>query len=369
MCILISILHICLVKKLITTGLLSAFFISLNAQNNINPLVFNPELYRDGILFKGVLFSNNSSTSSEPLTATLTHNGRVVATQTGVLPLGSNNLSEVNVIQSSFFGDYESLLKMGLLPEGNYKLCVGSSAVNESNCVNYRHTVRPSPLCVNLVQPFNESEVNTQIPTFIWASQATGANGVASEIKISEPVSNKRREVQHFSLPAHFQKSELTGSAITYPVNALPLEQGKHYHWNVNLIYNGMMVCRSEVWTFKIPMDSIPDELPINLAYINLDEISDMPSYFILGELKLQFKAVKPEETAEISVFDSDNKRVKLKEDHITFEKNNPFVVYNFEENGKLDHLKEYTVNIKSTTCNVRLNMTYVSPALHSVGN
>lgn len=333
------------------------------AQQSVELLDFSPEVYRDGNLFKGIILQPANNT--EVLEITLSLNGQLIATQQGSLAPGSQNLSDANILSSVFTPPYKELLQLGLLPEGRYSLCVRSQGETKPVCKSYRHIVRPGPFCVSLVYPADQTELESPYPTLVWTSTLMNVPGMAFEPSVTQSPKSQRREVTHFSMPDHFA-TRTFDNALPYPLTAAELREGEEYQWNVDLTLNGQLVCRSDVWRFHIGMDSLNTKLPINLSYIDLNQVDDMAAFFVLGELKLYLPTNAGSQKVSILILDERGKEIKLKQDQLVFNKSNNYLLYDLAKNGNLKHLKPYQVELTTPKGKLRLVITYVNPDLYA---
>lgn len=353
----------------LNTGCLIALqflFLSLLSAQNIQLLDFSPELYRDGNLFKGVVL-NPAEATSEFIEVKLYHNGQVIAVQKGRISLGSQNLSDATILSSFTQSPYGSLLELGFLPEGKYNLCI-SSGSEKADCKSYMHIVRPSPACVNLIYPSDKSELESNYPTLVWSSTLLNIEGLSFKPRVTKSQGTNRKEVSHFSMPDHYSK--LTAENILqYPFTANELKDGEQYQWNVDLMLHNQLVCRSEVWKFHLTEDTIKTELPINLSYIDLNQVDDMAEFFILGELKLYLPIYSGKEEIRLKIKNKKGDNVQLKTSKVEFSKNEQYRVFDLSTQAKLNHLEQYLVEIKTPSTLKKIMITYVNPDFYSIGS
>ncbi len=158
-------------------------------------------------------------------------------------------------------------IQSGRLPEGEYMLCVnvldqngGLLAANV--CGNFT-IVYPEP--PHLVYPLNSDslESTNKYPTFQWTPVfVPPAYQIKYSLKIAEILQGQTPDQALAANVPQYENNNLTAATFVYPIDALPLEPGKIYAWQVQAVdQNGLPPTqnqgRSEIWTFSIKQNSI----------------------------------------------------------------------------------------------------------------
>lgn len=144
----------------------------------------------------------------------------------------------------------ESLIRQGKFPSGNYEICVKviSDAINEelgSDCINQE--VLETGL-LSLINPSDEQEIDSKSPViFTWSPGGKIPKG-GFTLKICEIMNEQSPETAIKSNRAHFEKSGIKLTNLTYPNSAKKFEAGKKYAWKVT-----SRNIESEVSMFIVP--------------------------------------------------------------------------------------------------------------------
>jgi large repetitive protein len=153
--------------------------------------------------------------------------------------------------------DVQAGLRTGTLPEGDYELCArlysrGGIQLEES-CAAFTVMIPGAP---ELIHPAHGDPVSAIQPTFQWTPVLLPPSlGTAYRVRIVERYGG---QTPHTALDRNIPhlEQEIAGMPmLVYPMDALPLEPGKEYVWQVEaldglgrpILANGL---RSEVWLF-----------------------------------------------------------------------------------------------------------------------
>jgi len=152
----------------------------------------------------------------------------------------------------------DQMRRTGRLPEGDNTACVAvtdqGGFVLAEDCATFS-VVYPDP--PTLVAPLDDEAVATDHPIFQWTPlQVPPTYQLTYVVRVSEVLEGQEPEQ---ALAANIPVFETTtfGTSLEYPVNALPLAEGKTYVWRVQALdQNGYAASahegRSEIWTFRL---------------------------------------------------------------------------------------------------------------------
>ncbi len=165
--------------------------------------------------------------------------------------------------------DYESLsysssirdiaVRTGRLPEGDYELCTtvkdaGGGVLVDEVC-EFFEIVYPDPPM--LIYPFDGDTVRSAYPVFQWQPAAAPSNFPIHYVLTIAEVTGTQTPLQALSASEYYQyqADNLTQTSLSYPPDALPLEDGKKYVWQIRALDdNGYPPTandgKSELWTF-----------------------------------------------------------------------------------------------------------------------
>lgn len=337
--------------------------VTVSAQNFMVQPGLNGLSFADGNLFNVQFLPG---TGNEPITmnAQLSLNGKVIATQTGVASPSTNSVQSLN---GGLSDQLQGLAKLGILPVGRYSLCISAQGV-EAKCQTFVITAQSNAAHLNLISPAKGAIFEHPYPLLSWISSFQAlTTGVSFRLVVTEASDLKRGSLfQNRAVPSMLDLDGIQETNKTYPVEAPALQSGVKYLWGVEAYAGGELLAQSDVWDFSIKPTVELNELPISLSYIDISRINNLPSYYILGALKLRYTPRGNSETAEITITDENGKQKKLKENTIQFASNDPYVSYDLTEMAGLKHLKKYTVELKlESGTTKRFFVTYVNPAFY----
>lgn len=179
--------------------------------------------------------------------------------EAGINQLAQIGYSESNVLYSN--DPRFSFLKLNkTLSAGNYQWCVrlvdlATKEELNSNCFEIQVNPLTPPL---LVYPNDKSEISILNPTFLWIGPGPQIkeDQFSYDIKISEIFSRQSpldAIVRNFG---HIMVNNLNELQLPYPFNSPTLENGKSYAWQVTAHNSLGKVLKTEIWSFKVKLDS-----------------------------------------------------------------------------------------------------------------
>ena len=152
------------------------------------------------------------------------------------------------------------LEQTGRLPDGEYQFCVdvrqglpeaGPGALLAADCAPFSITAPQPP---GLVTPGDGETVIQPFPTFVWTPVLLGANArVGYHVRVA-PVLPGQSPLDAINNVPMFE-GDFPNAVTLYPRDALPLEEGERYVWQVQATDDaglpvGERQGKSEVWTF-----------------------------------------------------------------------------------------------------------------------
>ncbi len=154
-----------------------------------------------------------------------------------------NNTKLISLSDASFSDkDYENKIKFaGRLLEGYYSACLiiesieGTILLNNI-CSNFTILYPSAP---QLITPVNNEllENNINYPIFQWTPVIVPpAYQIKYTIRLVEVLSGQTAAQAISANIPHYENNQLTITALTYPIEALPLVEGKKYVWQVQAL-------------------------------------------------------------------------------------------------------------------------------------
>lgn len=183
-------------------------------------------------------------------------------TQEITLAVGSNHLIK-SIKQSNIqFGSSRSaktFQSTGRLPYGNYTVCyqiIDNSTGHLAGQFCLEQTSKPmSP--PELIYPYNESSVYITNPILVWKPPfPTGSDPFQYTIRMVEVKNGTQNSLdaieQNFPV---LSRNRLYSKSLIYPSDAIKLQYGKTYAWQVVASINNNVIGATEVWTFQIEQE------------------------------------------------------------------------------------------------------------------
>ncbi|HKJ91677.1 MAG TPA: hypothetical protein VJ957_00860, partial [Longimicrobiales bacterium] len=148
-------------------------------------------------------------------------------------------------------------IRTGVLPEGDFQLCArvvdtGGNLLTQS-CGSFSISLPEPP---QLIYPATGTSVTTPQPVFQWTPLSVSPDvGLTYRIRIAEKLPQQTPQTAiESNIPVY--DGDVTGAPmLVYPLDALPLEQGKTYVWQVQALNDALKPItaggrKSEIWTF-----------------------------------------------------------------------------------------------------------------------
>jgi len=131
----------------------------------------------------------------------------------------------------------ESVYRSGRLPEGEYTVEVEVRDLTETLLARTEASFTiayPEP--PELIAPAEAAPLITSNPTFQWTPVVLPAGHTVSYLfKVVELLEGQAPETAIDRNPSHHE-ARTSGTVLTYPVDALPLERGRTYVWQVQAL-------------------------------------------------------------------------------------------------------------------------------------
>lgn len=189
--------------------------------------------------------------------ATEVRDGQIVDAQTAPfdVPPGTKRLTGRDVepvkVNSSNSRYKNVLMQTGLVPSGDYTICVYAKEVTSNDVVGsdcFNQEIQNVSLV--LMTPDNNTSVGDELPIFNWTTAPLITNGATYSIKIVEMFGSQSPTSAMESNPAYFRQENISTRNFNYPVSASKFKSGGQYAWQVTLFNDGVKVAESEVWSF-----------------------------------------------------------------------------------------------------------------------
>ncbi|MFZ1683339.1 MAG: carboxypeptidase regulatory-like domain-containing protein [Candidatus Zixiibacteriota bacterium] len=216
-------------------------------------------------------------------------------------PGSSSNLTTRDIVDDqSVEYDHsikETAVRTGRLPEGKYRVCLrleteSGTLLLDNQCAEFT-IVYPDP--PYLVYPADGESVTSSMPVLQWTPvQVPVGYQVHYELLMSEVFEGQNPAQALAANYPQFKASNILNTSLQYPVDALSLQKGKTYAWQVQVLddkgyppsaNNG----RSEIWTFLCDVDTVP---PLDLRQL-AGYVVDASTGQKLASTRIVYRAVQ----------------------------------------------------------------------------
>lgn len=189
------------------------------------------------------------------------------------VPSVFNNTQFLNLNNVMYDASVRSqIIRSGRIPEGEYVACLdirdaAGTMLAQNVCSQYFTIVYPDPPF--LVSPLDRDTIRQQYPIFSWTPVTVPpAYTINYQFRLVEVLPNQiPAQALAANTPPQYENLTLTTTSIIYPVEALALQAGKRYAWQVQVIdQNGYPPTtnngRSQIFTFVYRGGSPPPPPP-----------------------------------------------------------------------------------------------------------
>ncbi|HEX5520770.1 MAG TPA: hypothetical protein VFX29_03700, partial [Longimicrobiaceae bacterium] len=210
--------------------------------------------------------------------------------------------------------DVDAAVQAGVIPEGDYEICVRVLTPQRvqlaEDCARFSIALPDPP---QLVFPGPGDPLLGAQPTFQWTPVLLPpAVGTSYRLRIAPRLPNQTPIAALQANPVHHEIELSSAPFFVYPTDALPLEDGREYVWQVEaldamgqpLLPGGL---RSEAWTFRpssvagpgpiAGLDAVPDTLELvpgvaRLIGLRSAEARETPfGYALNGNARIEVSA------------------------------------------------------------------------------
>ncbi len=151
------------------------------------------------------------------------------------------------------------IAQSGVLPEGFYTICmtlkssIDLQVLAPEACASFTISLPEPP---SLLLPSDNELMLTFFPMLQWTTVNQPGHQVYYHLKIAEVVQGQTPYDAMQSGYPHYENPSLVITSLLYPVDALPLNPGGRYAWQVRAVNElgnaiGQNDGRSEIWTFR----------------------------------------------------------------------------------------------------------------------
>lgn len=247
--------------------IIAIFFIAISLVGHAQMSILLGNLNTTRMTADQLLDITVSNSGPQSLTAFVSadlkdNTGRVVCSVNSIqleINKGKNAFKGIQITENIEYAETaiaQYLLETGNLQGGIYQWCVRLTSAEIETDVEVCKPISSNFYnFLNLVYPSNNQKVETKNPTLTWTHNRS----------FPAPSSTERYELQLVEIGADqtpgeaiventplLKLSRLDNHSIVYPFDAMPLEYGKKYAWQVVQWIGENPILFSDVWTFEL---------------------------------------------------------------------------------------------------------------------
>jgi hypothetical protein len=277
--------------------------------------------------------------SSSPVLTGVTRAFTIAPGTTRIDPATLNPI-QYNVLSGSYLVDANPV---GFLPIGQFEVCYHffshvSDAVTLISDQCQDITVGPlGP--PELVYPWDQAGIDETHPQFTWLPPVPTNlfTNLSYDLQLVEMGTNQSAaDAVEQNVPI-FQQSNISPTALLYPISATNLEFEKNYAWRIVAKNNGTAVGTSETWQFYLKHFGSLQNPSINeQAFVELKKDPETAYAVFSNEIKISYSNETSDSVWNVRVYDlsADRSETTLPLDTVVMKKGQNVVRYDAKENS-----------------------------------
>jgi len=186
--------------------------------------------------------------------------------------------------------------------DGSYEICISFIAsqgeVNVKECTRLKLS---SEFFIHLFDPEDRAEIETLTPILQWYTSMPD-DGLSYQVLLT-PLAPFKKAEEALPVNLKYLDMRVNEKFLTYPLNAIPLEYGKTYAWQVMAIKDGRVAGISEAWIFKPVEKKINEKIEADCYRIIARELNN-GNYIYGNILKFAYKNTTREKILNYTVKD-----------------------------------------------------------------
>lgn len=118
-----------------------------------------------------------------------------------------------------------------------------------------------SSLPITLSSPFDKDTIEETTPNFMWQANLTSIQNdirLSQVIVVTQLMSNQTATESIIENDPIFYRTDLMSNTIQYASSETELEEGKTYAWQIQYLYNDVLIQQSDVWQFTLAKNTPP---------------------------------------------------------------------------------------------------------------
>lgn len=183
-----------------------------------------------------------------------------------------------------------------ILPAGTYQYCIRvlpKNVVGEhehgastEECLYHKNE---EIFAINLISPENDAKLYEKNPTLSWVATYSMTSELNYKIRVAEIKQGQSTQSAIARNNPVYTESKLFQNTIIYPLAAKPLIVNQPYAWTVDAYYKDLLLGGAEPWKFTLVEDTLKEEIPKVLSYLDIEKEVGNNMTYAVGALKLKY--------------------------------------------------------------------------------
>lgn len=257
-----------------------------------------------------------------------------------------------------------------ILPAGTYQYCikvlpknvVGEHELGASTeeCLYHKNE---EIFAINLITPENDSKLYEKNPTLSWVASYSMTSELNYKIRVAEIKKGQSTQSAIARNNPVYTESKLFQNTIIYPLAAKPLIVNQPYAWTVDAYYKDLLLGGAEPWKFTLVEDTLKEEIPKVLSYLDIEKEEGKNMTYAVGALKLKyFLREYKTDTLLLKLYHGEDE-VNVKNNQLFATKGENKYDIDFMGATKLKHGKDYKMIITPKFGTSRIvNFKFINP-------
>lgn len=268
---------------------------------------------------------------------------------------GITNSEQINWGNSIDLGTSQLLNSIGSsnkFANGNYLFCYNFISKGRNQFLGVNCYEKPLKIAgvPSLLSPYNKEVIDIRNPVLTWRPPLPSFNTNIDYTMRLAPLHKKQSKIEAIS--KNFSQvflQQINRTFQIYPADAIPLESGEKYVWQIIAFQNGFEIGATEIWEFQYqePLNKSP--IPIEESFRFVKTRQDASYYVANKKLYIAFDNKHNQEKLDYEILADDNSNLSNENlPVVELENGVNKIVLDGDLLGNLQHENRYTLTIKT---------------------